>query len=91
MEQGHRRFMGEQVKVLLKGHSEGILDRPPIEDMLGICKTRFYALCTNTALSQINSPSAIREPRRPGWLLLLCQGRGSCLIAWVAVLYPLYN
>ena len=44
MEHLHKRFSEDQVKVLLKGYSEGILDRLAIENMLGIGKTRFFAL-----------------------------------------------
>ena len=44
MEHLHRRFTDEQVKVLLRGYCEGILDRLAIEDMLGVGKTRFFAL-----------------------------------------------
>lgn len=45
MEQIHRRFSAEQVKVLLKGYCQGTLDRSAIEEALGISKTRFFALC----------------------------------------------
>jgi len=44
MEQLHKRFTGEQVKVLLKGYCRGTLDRLAIEDILDINKTRFFAL-----------------------------------------------
>ena len=44
MDQIHRRFTAEQVKVLLKGYSQGILDRPAIEETLGISKSRFFVL-----------------------------------------------
>ena len=44
MEQIHKRFTSEQVKVLLKGYCQGTLDRPAIEETLGISKTRFFAL-----------------------------------------------
>jgi transposase len=40
----HKRFTGEQVKVLLQGYCQGNLSRPEIEEMLGIGKTRFFAL-----------------------------------------------
>ena len=46
MEQIHKRFTAEQVKVLLKGYCQGALDRPAIEETLGISKTRFFALLT---------------------------------------------
>jgi hypothetical protein len=44
MDQIHKRFTAEQVQVLLKGYCRGMLDRPSIEDILGISKTRFFAL-----------------------------------------------
>ena len=44
MEQIHKRFTVEQVQVLLKGYCQGMLDRPSIEEILGISKTRFFAL-----------------------------------------------
>jgi hypothetical protein len=44
MEQIHKRFTAEQVKVLLKGYCQGTLDRSAIEEILGISKTRFFAL-----------------------------------------------
>jgi len=44
MEQMHKRFTAEQVKVLLKEYCQGTLDRLAIEEILGIGKTRFFAL-----------------------------------------------
>ena len=44
MDQIHKRFTTEQVKVLLKGYYQGMLDRPSVEEILGIGKTRFFAL-----------------------------------------------
>jgi hypothetical protein len=44
MDQVHKRFTAEQVRVLLKGYCQGILDRLAIEEILGIGKTRFFAL-----------------------------------------------
>ena len=44
MDQIHKRFTAEQVKVLLKGYCQGILDRPAIEETLGISKSRFFVL-----------------------------------------------
>ena len=44
MEHMHKRFTAEQVKVLLKGYCQGMLDRQSIEEILGISKTRFFAL-----------------------------------------------
>jgi transposase len=44
MTQVHKRFTDDQVKVLLNGYCQGLLDRAEIQEMLGIGKTRFFAL-----------------------------------------------
>ncbi|MFC1972452.1 hypothetical protein ACFLVE_03500 [Chloroflexota bacterium] len=44
MDQIHKRFTAEQVRVLLKGYCQGTLDRLAVEETLGIGKTRFFAL-----------------------------------------------
>ena len=44
MDQIHKRFTAEQVKVLLRGYCQGILDRPAIEETLRISKSRFFIL-----------------------------------------------
>ena len=44
MNQLHKRFTAEQVKVLLRGYCQGILDRPAIEETLGISKSTFFVL-----------------------------------------------
>jgi len=44
MEQIHRRFTTEQVKVLFKAYCQGILDRQAVQETLGIGKARFFAL-----------------------------------------------
>lgn len=44
MEQLHKRFSGEQVKVMFQGYCQGTLSRSEIEEMLNIGKTRFFAL-----------------------------------------------
>jgi hypothetical protein len=44
MEQLHKRFSGEQVKILFQGYSQGTMTRAEIEEMLNIGKTRFFAL-----------------------------------------------
>jgi len=43
MAQIHKRFTAEQVKVLLKGYCQGILERPAVEETLGISKSTFFA------------------------------------------------
>lgn len=44
MEQLHKRFSGEQVKLLMQRYGQGKLARKEIEEILGISKTRFFAL-----------------------------------------------
>jgi len=44
MEQIHRRFTAEQVKVLFKAYCQGTLDRLAVQETLGIGKARFFAL-----------------------------------------------
>ena len=44
MNQIHKRLTAEQVTVLLKGYCAGILDRPAIEETLGISKSTFFVL-----------------------------------------------
>ena len=44
MEHIHKRFTSEQVKVLLKAYCQGTQHRAAIEEILGIGKTRFFAL-----------------------------------------------
>jgi len=54
MEQIHKRFTAEQVKVLLKGYCRGTLDRPAVEEILGVSKTRFFALLRQYRLEPEN-------------------------------------
>ena len=44
MEQLHKRFTVEQIKVLLQGYVQGTMSRAEVEEMLNIGKTRFFAL-----------------------------------------------
>jgi len=44
MDQIHKRATAEQVKILLKGYCYGLLDRPAIEQTLGISKSTFFVL-----------------------------------------------
>lgn len=44
MDQIHRRFTDEQVKVLLRGYTQGTINRAEVEAILQINKTRFFAL-----------------------------------------------
>jgi len=44
VEQIHKRFTTDQVKAMLKAYCQGNIDRSSIEEILGISKTRFFAL-----------------------------------------------
>ena len=44
MEQMHKRLTAEQVKLLLKGYCQGMMGSSSIEEILGVSKTRFFAL-----------------------------------------------
>ncbi len=44
MDQIHRRFTAEQIRVLLLGYCQGTLCRSEVEEMLHLGKTRFFAL-----------------------------------------------
>ena len=44
MNQIHKRFTDEQVKVLFQGYGQGKINRADIQEMLSIGKSRFFAL-----------------------------------------------
>ena len=44
MDQLHKRFSIEQVKVLLQGYLQGTIERKEVEEVLQISKTRFFEL-----------------------------------------------
>ena len=44
MDQLHKRFTDEQIKVLFQGYCQGVLRRAEVQEMLSIGKTRFFAL-----------------------------------------------
>jgi hypothetical protein len=44
MSQIHKRFTDEQVKVLFAGYCQGQLSRADLQELLGIGKSRFFAL-----------------------------------------------
>jgi len=44
MDQLHRRFTTEQVKALLQGYCEGTIGRAELEEIMGIGKTRLFAM-----------------------------------------------
>jgi hypothetical protein len=44
MDQLHKRFTVEQVKVLLQSYEQGTIDRAEVEEIMQINKTRFFAI-----------------------------------------------
>jgi hypothetical protein len=71
MEQLHKRFTNEQVGAILKGYCQGILERVSIQKMLGINKTRFFALVKEYRLNPKSFSLAYsRETpgRLPAWI-----------------------
>jgi hypothetical protein len=44
MKQVHNRLSDEQVKVLLRAYCQHILDRGPVQELLGLGKTQFFVL-----------------------------------------------
>jgi len=40
----HKRFTADQVKALLQGYCQGVMERQAVVEILGIGKTRFFAL-----------------------------------------------
>ena len=44
MDQIHKRFTTEQIKVLFQGYCQGTIQMGCVEETLGIGKTRFFAL-----------------------------------------------
>lgn len=44
MDQLHKRFIVEQIKVLFQGYCQGMMTSDEIEKMLNIGKTHFFAL-----------------------------------------------
>ena len=44
MIQLHKRFTDEQIRVLLQGYCRGVLSRAEVQEVLGVGKTRFFAL-----------------------------------------------
>ena len=44
MDQLHKRFTAEQIRVLLQGYCQGTIERASVEETMDIGKTRFFAL-----------------------------------------------
>lgn len=71
MEQIHKRFTAEQVGVPLKGYCKGTLNRATIEEVLGIGKTRFFALLRQYRYDPVKLCLAYRRESRtrlPTWV-----------------------
>jgi hypothetical protein len=58
MTQLHKQFTEDQIKMLLNSYCQGLLARSEIQEILGIGKTRFFAL--------------LKEYRRAPRLFLCC-------------------
>jgi len=59
MGQLHKQFIDEQVRLLLQTYCDGILDRPTVQEVLGVGKARFFAL------PELNCyPELLNLPRR---------------------------
>jgi hypothetical protein len=39
----HKRFTADQVRALLQGYCQGVIERQAVADTLGIGKTKFFA------------------------------------------------
>lgn len=71
MEQLHKRFTDEQVKLLLQRYREGVLDRTTLEEVLGVRKTRFFALLKQYRLNPEGFSLAYKREtytRLPAWV-----------------------
>jgi len=67
----HKRFTTEQVKALLKGYCEGTLDRPAVEEILEIGRSRFFSLLTQYRRDPDNFSLAYQREtpaRIPAWV-----------------------
>jgi hypothetical protein len=51
MTQLHKRFTDEQIRLLFKRYCEGLMPRIEIEEIIGVSKTRFFALVKAYRLS----------------------------------------
>lgn len=65
MDQVHKRLTTEQVKVLLKGYCQGLLDRSAIEEVLGIGRSRFFALLKEYRHDPDGFPITYERESRP--------------------------
>jgi len=61
MEQLHKRLTKEQVKLLIQGYDQGKMSRAEAQEMLGVGKTRFFALVKQ--YRQSNEKFSVRYAR----------------------------
>ena len=61
MEQLHKRLTQEQVKLLIQGYDQGKMSRAEAQEMLGVGKTRFFALLKQ--YRQSNEKFSVRYAR----------------------------
>lgn len=70
-EQIHKRFTDEQVKVLLRGYCQGLLDRLTVEGVLGISRSRLFVLLKEYRRNQDGFSIAYQREsptRIPAWI-----------------------
>jgi hypothetical protein len=70
-EQIHKRFTDEQVKVLLRGYCQGLLDRLTVEEVLGISRSRLFVLLKEYRRNQDGFSIAYQREsptRIPAWI-----------------------
>lgn len=65
MGQLHKRFTDEQIRVLFQGYVQGQLSRADLEEMMGISKTRFFALLKKYRLDPDSFSLAYRRSMPP--------------------------
>lgn len=63
----HKRFSDEQVKVLFQGYDQGQFSRADLQELLGIGKSRFFALLKAYRQDPKDLASPIGERRQLGW------------------------
>jgi hypothetical protein len=65
MTQLHRRFTDEQIRLLFKRYCEGLMTRMEIEEIIGVSKTRFFALAKAFRLNPETFSIAYQRTRSP--------------------------
>ncbi len=58
MDQLHKRFTDQQIKVLFQGYCQGVLRRAEVQEMLSIGKTRFFTFQVLLTLDSVEGCGA---------------------------------